>query len=80
MQMVYGGKVLDHYDRRTLCAYLDEYVGDFLFDSFQPFHFYKGDGYENYTIPHAANTKTDFLGKFDSLFAHRQFFFLFCAQ
>lgn len=61
--MVYGGKVLDNFDRRILLAYLDEYMGDFLFDSFQPFHFYKGDQ-ANYTIPYAANLKTDFLRKF----------------
>lgn len=63
MQMVYGGKVLDNFDRRTLLAYLDEYLGDFLFDSFQPFHFYKGNHHENYGIPYTANTKADFLGK-----------------
>lgn len=64
MQMVYGGKVLDDFDRRTLFAYLDEYLGSFLFDSFQPFHFYKNNNHENYRIPYAANTKQDFLGKF----------------
>lgn len=64
MQMVYGGKVLDNFDRRILLAYLDEYLGDFLFDSFQRFHFYKGEAYANYAIPHAAKSKTDFLGKF----------------
>lgn len=63
MQMVYGGKVLDNFDRRTLLAYLDEYLGDFLFDSFQPFHFYKGNDREHYTIPYAAGIKADFLGK-----------------
>lgn len=64
IQMVYGGKVLDNFDRRTLFAYLDEYLGDFLFDSFQPFHFYKGNDHEHYSIPYAASTKADFLGKF----------------
>lgn len=61
--MVYGGKVLDNFDRRILFAYLDEYLGDFVFDSFQPFHFYKGHQ-TNYTIPYAANSKMDFLRKF----------------
>lgn len=61
--MVYGGKVLDNFDRRILFAYLDEYLGDFLFDSFQPFHFYKGQE-ANYAIPYAANSKMDFLRKF----------------
>lgn len=72
-QMVYGGKVLDNFDRRIVYAYLDEYLGDFLFDSFQPFRFYCGDDdgsggndndHERYTIPYAATTKLDFLGKF----------------
>lgn len=55
-KMVYGGKVLDKFDRRILFAYMDEYLGDFLFDSFQPFHFCQQT---NYTIPYAAH----FLGK-----------------
>lgn len=37
---MYGGRVSDSYDRRILNTYLDEYLGDFLFDTFQPFHFY----------------------------------------
>lgn len=75
--MVYGGKVLDHFDRRILLAYLDEYLGDFLFDTtFQPFHFYKGNAHANYTIPYAAKSKTDFLGKF-FFYSHSQKKFLF---
>ena len=38
---MYGGRVSDSYDRRILTTYLDEYLGDFLFDTFQPFHFYQ---------------------------------------
>lgn len=66
-QTVYGGKVLDQFDRRILFAYLDEYLGDFLFDEFQPFHFYKGSHREQYAIPYAANTKAEFLGNFLSI-------------
>ena len=29
---MYGGRVTDSYDRRVLVTYLDEYMGDFLFD------------------------------------------------
>ena len=39
-EAMYGGRVSDSYDRRVLNTYLDEYLGDFLFDTFQPFHFY----------------------------------------
>eukprot|EP00798_Chlamydomonas_sp_ICE-L_P031818 gene31818-7022_t len=39
-EAMYGGRVSDSYDRRILITYLDEYFGDFLFDTFQPFHFF----------------------------------------
>lgn len=42
---MYGGRVSDSYDRRILTTYLDEYLGDFLFDAFQPFHFYSCKDY-----------------------------------
>jgi hypothetical protein len=34
--------VSDSFDRRILTTYLEEYLGDFLFDAFQPFHLYNG--------------------------------------
>ena len=40
-EAMYGGRVSDSYDRRILTTYLDEYLGDFLFDTFQPFHFHQ---------------------------------------
>lgn len=40
-EAMYGGRVSDSFDRRILTTYLDEYLGDFLFDTFQPFHFYQ---------------------------------------
>ena len=39
-EAMYGGRVSDSFDRRVLNTYLNEYLGDFLFDTFQPFHFY----------------------------------------
>eukprot|EP00762_Andalucia_godoyi_P000034 ANDGO_02412.mRNA.1 Dynein-1-alpha heavy chain len=39
-EAMYGGRVTDSYDRRILVTYLNEYMGDFLFDTFQPFHFH----------------------------------------
>jgi dynein heavy chain len=29
---MYGGRVTDGWDRRILMTYLEEYMGDFLFD------------------------------------------------
>jgi len=40
---MYGGRAIDSFDRRILNTYVDEYFGDFLFDSFQPFFFYQDD-------------------------------------
>lgn len=31
-EAMYGGRVTDDYDRRVLVTYLDEYMGDFIFD------------------------------------------------
>lgn len=45
-EAMYGGRVSDSYDRRILTTYLDEYLGDFLFDAFQPFYFFKNDSVE----------------------------------
>ena len=50
---MYGGRVTDDYDRRVLITYLNEYMGEFLFDTNQPFFFSKA-GFE-YNIPEAAN-------------------------
>ena len=40
----------DSFDRRILTTYLDEYLGDFLFDTFQPFHFFKNENVD-YSVP-----------------------------
>ena len=40
-EAMYGGRVSDSFDRRILTTYLDEYMGDFLFDTFQPFSFFQ---------------------------------------
>jgi len=37
---MYGGRVIDSYDRRIIHTYMKEYFGDFVFDYFQPFHFF----------------------------------------
>jgi dynein heavy chain len=38
-EAMYGGRVTDDFDRRTLVCYLDEYMGDFLFDKNREFNF-----------------------------------------
>lgn len=52
-EAMYGGRVTDSYDRRVLITYLDEYMGDFLFDDSQPF-FFSRSGFD-YVIPNVAN-------------------------
>ena len=42
-EVMYGGRVTDNLDRRVVETYMQEYLGDFLFDTFQPFHFYHND-------------------------------------
>ena len=38
-EAMYGGRVTDNYDRTVLVTYLDEYMGDFLFDKNKEFFF-----------------------------------------
>jgi dynein heavy chain, axonemal len=47
---MYGGRAIDYFDRRVLNTYMNEYMGDFIFDTFQPFHFYVNDEVD-YCIP-----------------------------
>jgi len=47
---MYGGRAIDDFDRRVLKIYMDEYMGDFIFDTFQPFHFYHNQEVD-YVIP-----------------------------
>ena len=44
-EAMYGGRVTDNFDRRILITYLDEYMGDFLFDSNNPFAFSRMKGF-----------------------------------
>ncbi|XP_077995609.1 dynein axonemal heavy chain 10-like isoform X2 [Glandiceps talaboti] len=49
-EVMYGGRAIDSFDRRVLNTYMDEYMGDFIFDTFQPFHFYVNEQVD-YCIP-----------------------------
>ncbi|XP_041455872.1 dynein heavy chain 10, axonemal-like [Lytechinus variegatus] len=49
-EVMYGGRAIDNFDRRILNTYMDEYMGDFIFDTFQPFHFYCNESVD-YCIP-----------------------------
>lgn len=59
---MYGGRVIDDFDRRIVRVYMDEYMGEFLFDTFQPFHFYHDENVD-YKIPDVADTREDFIGE-----------------
>lgn len=39
-EIIYGGKVIDSYDRRILLTYVEEYFGGFIYSTYQPFNFY----------------------------------------
>eukprot|EP00494_Astrolonche_serrata_P002714 UN02720 len=47
---MYGGRVTDNCDRRIVACYLQEYLGDFIFDTNQKFLFAKAGSHE-YMIP-----------------------------
>ncbi|XP_061623123.1 dynein axonemal heavy chain 10-like [Phyllopteryx taeniolatus] len=49
-EVMYGGRVIDSFDRRILNVYMDEYFGDFLFYDFCRFHFFKNNEVD-YKVP-----------------------------
>lgn len=48
-EAMYGGRVTDDYDRRVLATYLEEYLGEFVFDNYRQFCFSKAP--ISYTLP-----------------------------
>ncbi|KAM9056172.1 dynein axonemal heavy chain 10 isoform 4-T4 [Megaptera novaeangliae] len=64
-EVMYGGRAIDSFDRRILTIYMDEYLGDFLFDTFQPFHFFRNKEVD-YKIP-AGDVKEKFVEAIEAL-------------
>ncbi|KAK6624941.1 hypothetical protein RUM44_011805 [Polyplax serrata] len=64
-EVMYGGRVIDNFDRRIVKTYMNEYMGDFLFDAFQPFYFYK-DKSVSYKIPNDGD-KEEYIAFIDLL-------------
>jgi dynein heavy chain len=64
-EVMYGGRAIDDFDRRVLKIYMDEYMGDFIFDTFQPFHFYKNEEVD-YCIPPGSH-KDDYIDVIENL-------------
>ncbi|XP_058060896.1 dynein axonemal heavy chain 10 [Anopheles bellator] len=64
-EVMYGGRVIDDFDRRVVKTYMDEYMGDFLFDTFQPFNFYAGDSFVY--RPVQATGRDEFIAAIDKL-------------
>lgn len=53
-EAMYGGRVTDGFDRRVLNTYLEEFMGDFIFDANQKFYFSRAEF--DYVIPMEAQT------------------------
>ncbi|XP_028911199.1 dynein heavy chain 10, axonemal isoform X3 [Ornithorhynchus anatinus] len=64
-EVMYGGRATDSFDRRILTIYMDEYLGDFIFDTFQPFHFYRNQEVD-YKIPE-GQAKENFVEAIEAL-------------
>uniref|UniRef100_A0A8C0KP17 Dynein axonemal heavy chain 10 n=1 Tax=Canis lupus dingo TaxID=286419 RepID=A0A8C0KP17_CANLU len=64
-EVMYGGRAIDSFDRRILTIYMDEYLGDFIFDTFQPFHFFQNKEVD-YKIP-TGDVKEKFVEAIEAL-------------
>ena len=62
---MYGGRVTDDWDRRVLMTYLDEYMGEFIFDKNQKFFFQRSD--YDYVIPMEAENHEQTLLHIDDI-------------
>ncbi|XP_061907301.1 dynein axonemal heavy chain 10-like isoform X1 [Entelurus aequoreus] len=64
-EVMYGGRVIDSFDRRILNVYMDEYFGDFLFYDFCRFHFFKSHDVD-YKVP-PNGPRTIYIDEIESL-------------
>ncbi|XP_061762564.1 dynein axonemal heavy chain 10-like [Nerophis ophidion] len=64
-EVMYGGRVIDSFDRRILTVYMDEYFGDFLFYDFCRFHFFKNHDVD-YKVP-PNGPRTIYIDEIESL-------------
>ncbi|CAF5049799.1 unnamed protein product, partial [Rotaria magnacalcarata] len=60
-KVMYGGRAIDNYDRTVLNTYMNEYMGDFIFDTFQPFYFHRTEE-TAYYIPTANKEQAPLSG------------------
>ncbi|KAH8250122.1 hypothetical protein KR026_005577 [Drosophila bipectinata] len=66
-EVMYGGRVIDDFDRRITNCYMNEYMGDFLFDEFNQFHFYEDENVD-YCLPDEETVlKEDYIAHIDKL-------------
>lgn len=76
---MYGGRAIDSFDRRILTVYMDEYFGDFLFYTFQRFHFFSNKDVA-YKVP-PNGPKTAYVGQWLlSHFHNLQIIFSYYSQ
>jgi dynein heavy chain len=62
-EAMYGGRVTDSYDRRVLVTYLEEYMGDFLYDESVKFFFSRsGFDYDLHKEGNVASYSAQILG------------------
>ncbi|XP_037943367.1 dynein heavy chain 10, axonemal-like [Teleopsis dalmanni] len=66
-EVMYGGRVIDDFDRRVTNTYMNEYMGDFLFDKFQPFHFYRDESVDYFIPEDDIILKEDYIAHIDEL-------------
>jgi dynein heavy chain len=64
-ETIYGGRVTDEYDRRVLMCYLDEYLGEFLFDTHHHFFFFSNNTTQ-YKVP-LYGSRDDYLNYIEGL-------------